>query len=410
MKKNNKNKRKKSKGINKGKVLKISVLAVEILVVLILAFIIAMLCIPDSKTKLLKAFTGCSAGQGLISCFIGKDYENLLDDEFNEDNITTNVELSGDYTNIALLGVDEDEARTDSIIILSINNKTKEMKMCSVYRDTVLEYITEDNKGRKIFNYDKANQAYAQGGAETAINMLNTNLDLNIKDYVRVNFSGLANIIDSLGGLDVYITEAERGYLNAYLAVLRDSTGGNDPDVTKSNQVVHLTGLQATAFCRIRYTSFTRDGVTYNDDYARTERQRYILEEIFRKAKNSGASEIIDVANALFEDNSNADNKFILTSLSKEEVVTLIPLLLDFNITDSKGFPFEKSSGSFAPLYMTSTGAQGSLYGQNLSCVFVKDLEANVKELHSYLFEEADYEPTDNVKEISDNLKTITGY
>lgn len=406
MKKVKQNRKKK----NEKKGLRITILVVEIIIVLVLAFIIAMLCIPNSKMKLIKAFTGCSAGRSLIGCFIGSDYEKYLQDsEFDEDKITSNVTLSGEFTNIALFGVDLEESRTDTIIILSINNETGEMKMCSVYRDTVLEFIKEDSSGRNIFNYDKANQAYAQGGPECAINMLNTNLDLNIKDYVLVNFDGLANIIDSLGGLDIYVSDNEMGHLNSYLVELRKATGRDDPDVTQSSQIVHLTGLQATAYCRIRYSSFTKDGVTYNDDYARTERQRYILEELFAKAKDAGAGEILDVADTLFEENTGED-KFMQTSLSMDEILELIPLLLDFSMTDSKGFPFEKSSGSFAPLYITSSGAQGSLYGQSLSCVFVKDLEANVQELHSYLFGDSDYEPTDNVKEIGDNLKTITGF
>lgn len=402
--------RKNKKGKNDKKGLRIAVLAVEIVVVLVLAFIIVMLCIPNSKMKLIKAFTGCAAGRSLIGCFIGSDYEKYLQDsDFNDEDITSNVTLSGDFTNIALFGVDLEEARTDTIIILSINNKTGEMKMCSVYRDTVLEFIKKDSKGNNVFNYDKANQAYAQGGAATAINMLNTDLDLNIKDYVQVNFAGLATIIDSLGGLDLYVSNNEKGHLNSYLVELREATGRDDPDVTQSNQIVHLTGLQVTAYCRIRYSSFTKDGITYNDDYARTERQRYVLEELFAKAKDAGAGEMLDVADTLFAEDTGED-KFIKTSLSMDEILELIPLLLDFNIVDSKGFPFEKSSGSFAPVYVTSSGAQGSLYGQNLSCVFVKDLEANVTELHSYLFGTTDYEPTENVKEISDNLKALTGY
>lgn len=400
--------KKKTKGIRKDKGLRIAVLAIEIVVVLILAFIIVMLSVPDSKMKLIKAVTSCSVGKGLISCFIGSDYENILDSEFDSDKITSNVILDGEFTNIALFGVDLEESRTDSIIVLSINNKTGEMRMLSVYRDTVLEFITEDSSGKTVFNYDKANQGYARGGAECAINMINTNLDLNIKDYVQVNFDGLANIIDSLGGLDVYVSSSEKVHLNNYLVELRKATGKDDSDVIKSDQIVHLTGLQATAYCRIRYSSFTRDGVTYNDDYARTERQRYILESIFAKAKDAGASEMLDVADALFKENDSED-KFMTTSLSMNEVLELIPLLLEFNIVDSQGFPFDKSSGSFAPFYITSSGRQGSLYNQNLSCVFVRDLEANVTQLHEYLFGELNYDPTSNVKEISENLITATG-
>ncbi len=326
-----------------------------------------------------------------------------------KENITTNVELSGEFTNIALFGVDENESRTDSIIVLSINNETGEMKMLSVYRDTILEFITENSYGGKIFNYDKANQAYASGGAEGAINMLNVNMDLNIKDYILVNFDGLANIIDALGGLDIYINSAEAGYINHYLVNLRKATGKSVDDVTLSDQVVHLNGLQVTAFCRIRYTSFTNEeGEVFANDYGRTERQRYVLEKLFAKAKDAGASEILEVANTLFQENTDEEN-FIKTSLSMEEILELIPLMLEFNIVGSDGFPFEKSSGFFAPFYLTESGAQGTLYNQNLSCVFVDDLEENVKQVHEYLFGDTDYEPTSNVSEIGNNLKASTG-
>ena len=69
-----------------------------------------------------------------------------------------------------------------------------------------------------------------------------------------------------------------------------------------------------------------------------------------------------------------------------KEILDLVPLLLDFKIVDSQGFPFDKTSGNFAPAYITTYGEQGSLYGQNLSCVFVVDLVENVSKLHKYLF------------------------
>ena len=116
----------------------------------------------------------------------------------------------------------------------------------------------------------------------------------------------------------------------------------------------------------------------------------------------------MEVANTLFQENTDEEN-FIKTSLSMEEILELIPLMLEFNIVGSDGFPFEKSSGFFAPFYLTESGAQGTLYNQNLSCVFVDDLEENVKQVHEYLFGDTEYEPTSNVSEIGNNLKASTG-
>jgi anionic cell wall polymer biosynthesis LytR-Cps2A-Psr (LCP) family protein len=138
-------------------------------------------------------------------------------DELQE-NISEEVKANAEsgqmkgYTNIALFGVDtrtgdlENNTRSDTILIASINNTTKEVKLVSVFRDTYL------NLGND--SYNKANSAYAQGGPTQAINMLNMNLDLNITDFITVGFEGLVDVIDALGGIDIELTDAEVKHLN----------------------------------------------------------------------------------------------------------------------------------------------------------------------------------------------------
>lgn len=125
------------------------------------------------------------------------------------------VDLGEGYTNVALFGVDSRDGnlgegnRTDCIIVASLNNETKEIKMVSVYRDTLLD-LSEGT-------YQKCNAAYSYGGPVMAINMLNMNLDLDIEDYVTVDFGAIADTIDLLGGVEIEVTEEELPYINNYI-------------------------------------------------------------------------------------------------------------------------------------------------------------------------------------------------
>ena len=141
-----------------------------------------------------------------VAAFVVLKLDLMNYNPLNEKNLDI-YQDTGDYTNIALFGLDSREgelekgARSDSIIIASINNKTKEVKLLSVYRDTLLKQDDD--------TYDKANSAYFYGGPEAAIALLNRNLDLDIKKYISVNFNALSDIIDALGGLEIDVTEEE---------------------------------------------------------------------------------------------------------------------------------------------------------------------------------------------------------
>ncbi|MFR1945208.1 MAG: LCP family protein [Faecalimonas umbilicata] len=137
--------------------------------------------------------------------------------------ISDEIDLGDGYTNLALFGLDSRDGelgegvRSDSIIIASLNNKTKEIKMVSLYRDTLLEL--EDG------SLNKANSAYAFGGPEEAVAMINKNLDLNIEDYIAVNFNALVDVIDALGGMDVTLSDAEVVHMNNYCVETSEVTG-----------------------------------------------------------------------------------------------------------------------------------------------------------------------------------------
>jgi LCP family protein required for cell wall assembly len=372
---------------------------IEMLVIVILIAVIIVMFVPGAKMKAAKAFLGCSIGKSITSCMIGDDYEAYIqDDDYHESSFEVNegLEIPDEYTNIALFGGDAngdsengflgEGAHSDSIIILSINNKTGEMKMVSVYRDTYLEYTVEEE------NYGKATNAMYFGGIDSAVNMLNKNLDLNIKDYIVINYSGLANIIDSLGGITVTISQEEMFFINGHLVDTRAKTGLDTPDVETFGEV-QLTGLQAVAYCRIRQTTFTdSEGVQYNDDYGRTERQKHILKLTLQKVKDSGISDLLDISKTLFKENTE-ENKFISTSLDLDEALEMLSVALDMNITGTSGFPTERGSKNMS----------GGL------SIIPKTLETNVGILHNYLFGTEDYEVTDTVQEINDTIVRNTG-
>lgn len=295
---------------------------------------------------------------------------------FNEE-VKKNVVLK-EYTNIALFGIDSrdeslgDGNRSDTMMIASINNKTHQVKIVSVYRDTFLLIPREENA-----YYDKSNLAYFYGGPKMSINLMNTNLDLDITDYVSVNFSALIDTIDTLGGIDIEINEYEREYINGYMTETSKITGKKIVPLYETG-LVHLNGLQATSYCRIRQTK--------GDDYRRTERQRLVISKIVEKAKKAD----------LFTLNSLIDKVFpnISTSLEISEIYSLAKDVAKYELADNTGFPFE---------------LQSKVMGKKGDCVIPLNLEKNVAELHAWLFGAEEYQVSSSVKAISEKIKEETG-
>lgn len=302
--------------------------------------------------------------------------------EIKESDITINEEIAEKetlkgYKNIALFGVDVSEnhnlgkgARTDTIMILSLNEDTGDAKLASVYRDTYL------NVGND--SYNKANAAYSKGGPEQALNMLNMNLDLNITDYVTIDFRALTDTINALGGIEIDVQEEEIVHLNNYQIGTQEVTGGEIIEVTKPG-LQTLNGLQATSYCRIRYTA--------GDDFRRTERQRDVLKKVAEKAKSSNLSTINQIINDVFPK--------ISTSFSNSEMLSYAANFMNYNLADTVGFPVTNKTGTI---------------GKKGSCVVPTDLKENVMVLHGFLFDidPTTYEPSDMVLQISDHIKSDT--
>jgi len=305
---------------------------------------------------------------------IGKITINEEDIVINEE-VEANAAMKG-YRNIALFGVDARNGalgkgtRTDTIMIASINEDTKEVKLISVYRDTYL------NLGND--SYNKANSAYAKGGPEQAINMLNMNLDMNITDYATVGFAGLVDTIDELGGVTIEVDEAEIDHLNNYqIGLAEDLDRSYTPVKSTGSQL--LDGMQATAYCRIRYTK--------GDDFKRAERQREVLLAVAQEAKKASATTLNSIANKVFPQ--------VSTSLSLDEILSLLGSIAEYEIGENTGFPFESNR---------TTGNIGS----KGSCVVPYSLEENVELLHAFLFESETYTVSDSVKEYSNKVVSDT--
>jgi LCP family protein required for cell wall assembly len=305
------------------------------------------------------------------------DYEDMNETEagINDDLDENTLETLEGYTNIALFGLDNrssgnyDTGNSDVIMVASINNKTKDVKLVSVYRDT---YLAVGN-GR----YAKCNSAYAGGGAKQAVQMLNSNLDLDIKEYVCVDWAAMVEVIDDLGGLDLEITQAEMNQINKYKADVDKVTGKATANVTEYG-LVHLDGTQATTYARIRKLS--------GDDFKRASRQRIVLQAILEKAKKADIGTLTSIINSVVDD--------ISTSLSMSEILTLAKSVTSYNITSTTGFPFDLTT-------MTLSG-QGD-------CVIPVDLSANVAQLHNYMFDESNFVASQTVQTISDTIMASTG-
>ena len=321
------------------------------------------------------------------------DHITIADDEVQIDEGVKVSEETGamkGYRNIALFGVDSREGeltkntRTDTIMIASINQDTGEVKLVSVLRDTYLNLSND--------KYNKCNGAYNSGGAKQAISMLNMNLDMNITDFVTIGFDGLIKAIDAVGGIEIDIQENEISYLNDYqISMVGHQVGTNaagEPSyeaeegveytAVKHSGVQTLNGLQATAYCRIRYVG---------NDFGRTQRQRLVVEKVARKALTLNPATLNKIAEAVYPN--------VATSLELDEILELLGGIAKYSMGETAQFPFD------GKLATGTIGAKGS-------CVVPTTLEDNVILLHEFFFNEQDYVPSDTVKECSQKIASDT--
>lgn len=312
------------------------------------------------------------------TAYVMAKYDKFQTVTINTDDIEINegIEQEG-YTTVALFGGDsregqlEEGTHADTIIIVAINNESKEIRMASVYRDTLLKQ--EDG------TYHKANHAYFNGGPAEAISMLNRNFDLDIEDYVTVDFKAMADAVDLLGGLEIEVTDAEAQMLNKYV----DETAKvskKEANHLDGAGTYKMDGPQAVTYARLRKLE--------GGDYKRTERQRIVIEKMFEKAVHTNLSTINEIIDTVFPQ--------VSTSFTLKEILALASGMTRYELGESTGFPMEKTDG----ISYESAG----------SVVVPVGLRENVTELHEFLYPtEEPKEPSETVVSISEDISFLTG-
>lgn len=331
-----------------------------------------------------------------------KTSDNIVRTTLKEEELEINTELDAEtieamdgYTTVALFGT-EYTGHSDTIIIVAIDNDSKQMRLCSVYRDTYLNMTTG--------KYDKANAAYAAGGAQQAVAMLNSNLDLSIRDFIAIDFKAMVKMVDAIGGIDLDISAEEAAIMNGQAAESKEDyistllmyteygtvnadelSSSEREELVKRIEEEHVSagriladGIQTAAYCRIRYTN--------GWDFKRAERQREVISKIVDKTKAQGLAKATEVVNIV------TGEKGVSTSFSDMELIELAGKLIDYNIVDDVGFPFFKNTSDM----------DGSI-------VVPCDLQTNVDYLHEVMYEDSAYIPTNQVRKISAEIIAKTG-
>lgn len=310
--------------------------------------------------------------------------DNFGKDVANKDLTADTKDILGEYTTIALFGLDNrsngnyNSGNSDVIMLARIDNDTKEVKLVSVYRDTMLNMMDDDDEDA----YSKANAAFNMGGPDQAVRMLNVNLDLDIKEYVAFDFNAVAEAVDLLGGVEVEISTEEAVAMQGYQDEVTEMTGKKSKKLNVGG-TYNLDGVQAVSYARLRYVG--------NGDFQRTERQRLIVNKMVEKALKSDMGTINELIDTVFPQ--------IKTSLSKTQILSLAKDAMSYSMGENTGFPFDQETGSFKVSYQS----------KKASCVIPADLASNVKQLHEFLYGTTDYVVTDSVQNISDEIEKRTG-
>ena len=289
------------------------------------------------------------------------------------------------FRNIALFGVDSTTGelgqgnRSDSIMIMSINEDTGEVKIVSVYRDTLLDRTGSGD-------YNKANSSYAKGGPELAVSMLNRNLDMYISDFVTIGFGGLTHVIDGLDGIDLEITEEEISHLNNYQSTMAKELGMSYTEITEPG-LQHVNGLQATAYCRIRYT--------WGWDYRRAARQREVLYAAIEKAQQTNPAKLAEIATQVFPE--------ILTSYDLEDVLSDVSAIAKYSVVEETDI--HSMQNGFPKNELRIQANLGKALGD---CVVPRSLAENVTWLHRFFYGDENYTVSQEVQRISDEIDEMT--
>ncbi|MDD3224796.1 MAG: LCP family protein [Clostridium sp.] len=271
--------------------------------------------------------------------------------------------IDKNYVNILLLGVDTrdpqtDPGLTDSTMILTLDKVHKKIKMTSLMRDMLLSNIRGEGATAGT-DKDRLNVIYKQGGGQYAIKAINSNFDMNIKDYIKVDFGDFDKIVDAVGGVDINVSDSEVTVANGYIKEV-SKLENVTPNYLTHGGLQHLTGIQALGYCRIRYVG--------DEDFQRTERQRTVLTQVFQKLTSMNPTAAYNALNTILPD--------VETSMSKTDILSTTSYIAMNRIHTIEQFRLPEDK----PGYNYSTYINGTYFlGWNKP--------GNVADLHKFIFE-----------------------
>ncbi|MGL5973333.1 MAG: LCP family protein [Oscillospiraceae bacterium] len=274
--------------------------------------------------------------------------------KIDENNLGATDTIQKNIKNIALFGLDayNGGGRSDTIMILSVNTKDKSIKISSIMRDS---YVNISGRGK-----DKINHAYAFGGAELAIRTINENFKLDITDYVTVDFTDLAKIVDAMGGVSIVIDQSELSIMSSHIDNVAKEIG-KSPIYLKGTGKQNLNGMQAVAYSRIRKIG--------NGEFDRTERQREVMNALLAKGLELPANKYYSTASQLLS--------LVETSLSLPEIMDLSSIA-----TAGKGLQLDEYRVP-SPKDL-ETGGDKRINGIYF---LVYDLDKSSKDLHNFIYD-----------------------
>ena len=308
------------------------------------------------------------------------NYEYMGDEKTKKrataDTVTTlkNSDLlqNSKVLNIMLFGEDnkheEEHGRTDTMIMLSIDNVHKKLKLTSFQRDT---YVYIPGQG-----YDKINASYTLGGATLSIKTIQANFGVKIDRYAVVDFDSFKDIIDTLGGVEIEVTKDEIEYIN-YQRYKNGQSNGNRHTITAKPGVIRLNGQEALWYSRNRGLTIGEDdneiGIS-GDDWDRTARQRKLLTKMVTDLKGAGLSDIVEIVNKV--------GPKITTNLKKDEIMGLVSNALTYISYEIKQTYVPKEG-----LWYYNNPGDDSWYVAG-SCIHITDMEAQRKALADFVYED----------------------
>lgn len=284
-----------------------------------------------------------------------------------------NTAQAGYYT-VAVFGLDSrngnvsKEALSDVNVIARFDMESGEIRLVSLYRDTYSQ-ISADG------SFHKLNEAYFKGGPEQAVWAVEHNTDVKVDDYAAFNWKAIVDAINILGGVDLEITDAEFKYINAFITETVNSTGVGSYQLEHAG-MNHLDGVQAVAYARLRLM---------DTDFNRTERQRKVVKLAFEKAKQADFLTLNNILVTVMPQ--------ISTSVTVDDMLPFARNIHHFYIGETAGFPFDKQ--------LANVG--------KLDCVIPVTLESNARALHTFLYPDTQYEPSELLKKISEKIVSDTG-